>query len=187
MPRARKGARLWLRPTRRRGGRLVANAVWIIVDGKRHIATGCLKGQAREAEKRLAAYIAEKYSPLATPETSITSMSPTYCRSTWKIANSEWRISQSLSGALAGSTTTGAARCCPRSRRPSAGRMFKSVVSAAVLVLTSRPSAPRSIIMPSRTCTTGPCGSRCRPRALRGIDGLHAASGQVDLGVLAVP
>jgi integrase len=42
---------------------VVANAVWIIIDGNRHIATGCLKSQAREAEKRLAAYIAEKYSP----------------------------------------------------------------------------------------------------------------------------
>jgi integrase len=63
MPRAKKSARLWLRPARRRGGRFVANAVWIIIDGDKHIATGCLKGQAREAEKRLAAYIAEKYSP----------------------------------------------------------------------------------------------------------------------------
>ena len=63
MPRAKKSARLWLRPARRRGGRLVANAVWIIIDGDKHIATGCLKGQAREAEQQLAAYIAEKYSP----------------------------------------------------------------------------------------------------------------------------
>jgi integrase len=63
MPRARKGVRLWLRPARRKGAGLVANAVWIIIDGNRHIATGCLKSQAREAEKRLAAYIAEKYSP----------------------------------------------------------------------------------------------------------------------------
>jgi integrase len=63
MPRTGKGARLWLRPARRRGGRVVANAVWIIIDGNRHIATRCLKGQAREAEKRLATYIAEKYSP----------------------------------------------------------------------------------------------------------------------------
>ena len=63
MPRPNKGARLWLRPARRKGGRLIANAVWIIIDGNRHIATGCLKGQAGEAEKRLAAYIAEKYRP----------------------------------------------------------------------------------------------------------------------------
>ena len=63
MPRASKGARLWLRPARRRGGRIVARAVWIIRDGNRHIATGCFENQAREAEKRLAAYITEKYSP----------------------------------------------------------------------------------------------------------------------------
>jgi hypothetical protein len=63
MPRANKGARLWLRPSRRKGGRIIARAVWIIRDGNRHIATGCFEDQAREAEKRLAAYITEKYSP----------------------------------------------------------------------------------------------------------------------------
>jgi integrase len=63
MPRQSKGARLWLRPARRKDGRLIKNAVWIIIDGNKHIATGCLKHQAREAEQRLAAYIAEKYQP----------------------------------------------------------------------------------------------------------------------------
>ena len=63
MPRRSKGARLWLRPARRKGGRLIASAVWIIIDGNRHIATGCLRHQAGEAEKRLAAYIADKYQP----------------------------------------------------------------------------------------------------------------------------
>ena len=63
MPRRSKSARLWLRPARRSGGRTIARAVWIIIDGNQHIATGCLEDQARDAEKRLAAYIAEKYSP----------------------------------------------------------------------------------------------------------------------------
>ena len=63
MPRRNKGARLWLRSARRKGGRLIASAVWIIVDGDRHVATGCLKDQAGEAEQRLAAYIADKYRP----------------------------------------------------------------------------------------------------------------------------
>jgi integrase len=63
MPRASKGARLWLRPARRKGGRVIANAVWIIIDGSRHVATGCAKGEAREAEQKLAAYIADKYQP----------------------------------------------------------------------------------------------------------------------------
>ena len=63
MPRQSKGARLWLRPARRKADRIVANAVWIIIDGSKHIATGCLKGEAREAEKRLADYISEKYRP----------------------------------------------------------------------------------------------------------------------------
>jgi integrase len=63
MPRRRKGARLWLRPARRKDGRVIRSAVWIIIDGTKHIATGCLEDQAHEAEKRLAAYIADKYRP----------------------------------------------------------------------------------------------------------------------------
>lgn len=63
MPRRSKGARLWLRPARRNGGRAVARAVWIIIDGNKHVATGCLEHQTGEAEKRLAAYIADKYRP----------------------------------------------------------------------------------------------------------------------------
>jgi integrase len=63
MPRRSKGTRLWLRPARRQGGRIVRNAIWIIIDGNKHIATGCLKHEASEAEKQLAAYIANKYRP----------------------------------------------------------------------------------------------------------------------------
>jgi integrase len=63
MPRRSKGAHLWLRPARRMDGRVLANAVWIIIDGKQHIATGCLEHQAGEAEKSLADYIADKYRP----------------------------------------------------------------------------------------------------------------------------
>jgi hypothetical protein len=63
MPRTSKGARLWLRPIRRRGGRVVGRATWIIIDGPKHISTGCFAEQTREAENRLAAYIAEEYSP----------------------------------------------------------------------------------------------------------------------------
>jgi integrase len=63
MPRRSKGARLWLRPARRKSGKTVRNAVWIIIDGKKHVGTRCLKHQASEAEKRLAAYIADKYRP----------------------------------------------------------------------------------------------------------------------------
>ena len=63
MPRRSKGAHLWLRPARRKGGRVLAKPVWIIIDGKQHIATGCLEHQTGEAEKRLADYIADKYRP----------------------------------------------------------------------------------------------------------------------------
>jgi integrase len=63
MPRRSKGAHLWLRPARRKDRRVLSNAVWIIIDGKQHIATGCFEHQAGEAEKRLADYIADKYRP----------------------------------------------------------------------------------------------------------------------------
>lgn len=63
MPRPSKGARLWLRPARRKDGQLIAKAVWVIIDGKKHIATGCFGPQVGEAEKRLAEYIVQKYKP----------------------------------------------------------------------------------------------------------------------------
>ena len=53
---------------RYRDGKLVAQAVWIIKDGDRHIATGCLASASgtkppREAEQALSDYIASKYQP----------------------------------------------------------------------------------------------------------------------------
>jgi len=58
MPRRKKGVRLWLRPERT--GR---RPVWIIIDGSRHIATGCTAQQVAEAEGKLAEYIAARYRP----------------------------------------------------------------------------------------------------------------------------
>ncbi|GLR92469.1 hypothetical protein ACVMFA_007235 [Bradyrhizobium liaoningense] len=68
MPRPSKGARLFKRKPRYRDGKLVAQAVWIIKDGDRHIATGCLASASgtkppQEAEQALADYIARKYQP----------------------------------------------------------------------------------------------------------------------------
>lgn len=68
MPRTSKGPRLWKRPERRKSGKVVAQSVWIIKDGGKHIATGCLAGQAEKkppvaAEQALAVYIAGKYTP----------------------------------------------------------------------------------------------------------------------------
>src|ERR1700739_1359690 len=59
MPRPSKGARLFKRRARYRDGKLVAQPVWIIKDGDRHIATGCpaVASQTkppREAEQALA-------------------------------------------------------------------------------------------------------------------------------------
>jgi hypothetical protein len=68
MSRPSKGARLYKRKARRREGRLVHQAVWIIKDGDRHIATGCVARASetkppQEAEQALADYIARKYQP----------------------------------------------------------------------------------------------------------------------------
>lgn len=68
MPRVSKGPRLWKRPARRKDGKIIGSAVWIIKDGDKHIATGCLASPAQrqapaEAEQALARYIAEKHQP----------------------------------------------------------------------------------------------------------------------------
>ena len=64
MPRRSKGARLWLRPGRRdKAGKITRRAIWLILDGGKHIATGCAAGEAERAEQILATYIAEKYRP----------------------------------------------------------------------------------------------------------------------------
>ena len=68
MPRPSKGVRLYKRKTRYRNGKVVAQALWIIKDGDRHIATGCVASPSetkppREAEQALADYIAQKYQP----------------------------------------------------------------------------------------------------------------------------
>jgi integrase len=68
MPRSSKGPRLWKRPARRKGGKIIAASVWIIKDAGRHIATGCVAGPLERkppaaAEKALADYIANKYRP----------------------------------------------------------------------------------------------------------------------------
>lgn len=63
MRRDAKGPRLWLRPERRKDGRVTHREEWIIRDGSRQISTGFgLDGRA-EAERLLARHIAEKYRP----------------------------------------------------------------------------------------------------------------------------
>ena len=55
-----KGARLWLRPARRRPGHH-NRATWIIRDGERQIGTGCGADDRDGAEKALAEYLARKH------------------------------------------------------------------------------------------------------------------------------
>jgi integrase len=64
MPTLRKSARLWLRPARQDGtGRIIAKAVYIILDSGKHYPTGCFAGEAERAERKLAEYIVAKYQP----------------------------------------------------------------------------------------------------------------------------
>ena len=64
MPRRSRGPYLWLRPARTGpDGSTRYAAMWYIKDGRRALSTGCSPGDDREAQKRLAAYIAEKYRP----------------------------------------------------------------------------------------------------------------------------
>ena len=63
MPRARKGARLWLRPARRSKDGGWRAAAWIILDDGDQHATGCGEGARGEAEKALADHIAAKHDP----------------------------------------------------------------------------------------------------------------------------
>ena len=42
----------------------VGVGVWIILDGGKHVATGCLKGEDRAAQQALSEYIAAKYRPV---------------------------------------------------------------------------------------------------------------------------
>jgi len=68
MPRSSKGIRLYKRKARYNGNKLVGQAVWIIKDGDRHVATGCVADPSEtrpppRAEQALANYIAQKYEP----------------------------------------------------------------------------------------------------------------------------
>ena len=60
MPRHAKGARLYLRNPRTDRS---ADAVWVIRDGAHERSTGCGPAQLKEAERKLADYIATKYVP----------------------------------------------------------------------------------------------------------------------------
>src|SRR5664280_1244071 len=65
MPRRSKGPRLYLRRARPSIGR---KAVWLVRDGRRDFATGCIgnpadKGPPEAAQQALADYIAYKYRP----------------------------------------------------------------------------------------------------------------------------
>ena len=62
MPRAAKGARLWLEPQESdASGKLVRRPTWVIRDGARKVRTGCPREDRAGAERALAEYISTKY------------------------------------------------------------------------------------------------------------------------------
>lgn len=65
MPRQAKGPRLWLRKERfdKATGKRISAAAWIIIDGAKHIATGCSEGEAEAAARALAEYNVARYRP----------------------------------------------------------------------------------------------------------------------------
>lgn len=65
MPRKPKGIRLWFRKPRfdKDSGRVIAPGQWYILDGSKHISTGCTEGEEAEADRQLAEYKLEQYSP----------------------------------------------------------------------------------------------------------------------------
>ena len=63
MPPRLKSARLWLRPELRKKGKLYRRSAWVILDGGRHFATGCLAHEIEKAEQKLAEHVALKYEP----------------------------------------------------------------------------------------------------------------------------
>jgi hypothetical protein len=63
MPSPHKGTRLWLRKGRKGKDGSYRQATWIILDGDKHVATGCAADEAQRAEQCPAAYIAAKQKP----------------------------------------------------------------------------------------------------------------------------
>lgn len=65
MPRPSKGPRLWFRPERinKKTGKRISNGAWIIIDGAKHIATGCSEREIEAAERALAEYNIDQYRP----------------------------------------------------------------------------------------------------------------------------
>ncbi|MCJ2074504.1 tyrosine-type recombinase/integrase [Methylobacterium sp. E-016] len=63
MPRQRKPARLWLRPERKRSGKVASRAAWLILDGGKQYPTGCFEGDLAAAERALAEHNIAKHAP----------------------------------------------------------------------------------------------------------------------------
>ncbi len=192
MPRPSKGARLYKRKARYRKRKVIAQAVWIIKDGDRHIATGCIaspseKKPPQEAEQALADYIAQKYQP----ERNRRDIDDIDCADVLSIyltdvgePGEQFEIKP---GSIA-LTNSGAARSCRRSMLKPVRRTLNIVAISAVRVATSRRSRAainhhakegfhRGVVRVSLP----PKGEAARPVADT------QGSSRIDLALLALP
>jgi hypothetical protein len=156
MPRRSKGAHLWLRRARRKNGRIVASAVWIIIDGKQHVSTGCLEHQTGEAGEWLANYIEEKYRPSrrirdleAIDIADVLSIYLDDCGGRVadqpKLERGIGRLNDFWGGKMLSEVTSAECRAYVKSRNHDA--------SQVALAATWRSYAPRSTIMGKKTST----------------------------------
>lgn len=64
MPRKALGPHLWYRnPRYSKDGKLVSSGQWYIIDGRKHVGTGCSKDEEAAADRQLAQYKLDQYRP----------------------------------------------------------------------------------------------------------------------------
>ena len=64
MPRKALGPHLWYRnPRYSKDGKLVSSGQWYIIDGRKHVGTGCSKDEEAAADRHLAQYKLDQYRP----------------------------------------------------------------------------------------------------------------------------
>jgi integrase len=64
MPRPAQGPHLWYRKPRfAKDGKLISSGQWYIIDGAKHVGTGCAKDEETAADQQLTRYKLEKFQP----------------------------------------------------------------------------------------------------------------------------
>lgn len=175
MPPRSKGARLWLRPQRVSANRkLISRASWIILDGGRHIATGCAASEIADAEGRLSVYIAAKYLPKRKErdieEIDIADVLSIYLDDCGDLQATRSKLEERI-GRL---NAFWGANDSPRSRGKHAARMWPREALQAGRAAISKTYGRRFAITPRRGFTEAPLSSPCPQRDCHATAGLLA-------------